>query len=40
MFVKLSATGSVTPLSVASLSGEKAYSDLFSLTDEAEKQAG
>jgi phosphopantothenoylcysteine decarboxylase/phosphopantothenate--cysteine ligase len=26
----------VTPLSVASLSGEKAYSDLFSLTDEAE----
>ena len=26
----------VTPLSVASLSGEKAYTDLFSLTDEAE----
>ena len=26
----------VTPLSVASLSGDKAYSDLFSLTDEAE----
>jgi len=26
----------VTPLSVASLSGEKVYSDLFSLTDEAE----
>ena len=26
----------VTPLSVASLSGEKAYRDLFSLTDEAE----
>jgi phosphopantothenoylcysteine decarboxylase/phosphopantothenate--cysteine ligase len=26
----------VTPLSVASLSGEKAYSDLFSLTDEAQ----
>jgi len=26
----------VTPLSVAALSGEKAYTDLFSLTDEAE----
>ena len=26
----------VTPLSVASLSGEKVYDDLFSLTDEAE----
>ncbi len=26
----------ITPLSVASLSGEKAYDDLFSLTDEAE----
>ncbi|PHQ72316.1 MAG: bifunctional phosphopantothenoylcysteine decarboxylase/phosphopantothenate--cysteine ligase CoaBC [Sneathiella sp.] len=26
----------ITPLSVASLSGEKAYTDLFSLTDEAE----
>ena len=26
----------VTPLSVASLSGDKVYTDLFSLTDEAE----
>ncbi len=26
----------ITPLSIASLSGEKAYTDLFSLTDEAE----
>src|SRR5476651_1680764 len=30
------ATEFVTPLSVASLSGEKVYQDLFSLTDEAE----
>ncbi|MBB3810187.1 bifunctional phosphopantothenoylcysteine decarboxylase/phosphopantothenate--cysteine ligase CoaBC [Pseudochelatococcus contaminans] len=30
------ATEFVTPLSVASLSGEKAYTDLFSLTDEAD----
>lgn len=30
------ATEFVTPLSVASLSGEKVFSDLFSLTDEAE----
>ena len=34
----LTAAGShfVTPLSVSSLSGEKVYQDLFSLTDEAE----
>ncbi|MFL5337944.1 MAG: flavoprotein, partial [Geminicoccaceae bacterium] len=30
------ATQFVTPLSVASLAGEKVYQDLFSLTDEAE----
>ncbi|MEO0361893.1 MAG: flavoprotein, partial [Pseudomonadota bacterium] len=30
------ATEFVTPLSVAALAGEKAYQDLFDLTDEAE----